>query len=82
MEIIMRVTIQMTQEDNGGWKAQALELPELTAEGKTPQATAQSIQAVVLRHIAERLERAEFVPVLEEIAFDMPYFEPIAERRG
>lgn len=78
----MRITIQMSQEASGEWLALALEEPELTVRGATPQSAAQRIQALVLRHIAERLERDDFVPVLEEIAFDMPYFEPVAERRG
>lgn len=76
----MRITIQMTQQGEGRWQALALELPDVTAVGGTPQQAAQKVQAAALRHIAERLEEGDFVPVLEDIAFDMPYFEPVAER--
>lgn len=48
--------------------------------GESPQRAAQKVQALALRRLAERLEGDDFVPVLEDIAFDMPYFEPVAER--
>ena len=76
----MRITIQMTQEGDRAWRARALELPEVETWGESPQRAAQKVQALVLRHLAERLEGDDFVPVLEDIAFDMPYFEPVAER--
>ena len=76
----MRITIQMTQESDLVWRASALESPEVEARGESPQRAAQKVQALALRRLAERLEGDDFVPVLEDIAFDMPYFEPVAER--
>ena len=76
----MRITIQMTQESDLVWRASALELPEVEARGESPQRAAQKVQALSLRRLAERLEGDDFVPVFEDIAFDMPYFEPVAER--
>lgn len=76
----MRITVQMTQEGDHIWQASALELPGVVTRGENPQRAAQKIQALVLHHLAERLESGDFVPVLEHIAFDMPYFEPVAER--
>lgn len=79
MEARRRITVQMIQEGERVWQARALELPEVVTERETPQRAARNVQDPALRHSAERLESGGFVPVLEHIAFDMPYFEPVAE---
>jgi predicted RNase H-like HicB family nuclease len=56
------ITIEVEQEDDGRWIAEAGELAGVLAYGQTRQAAIDRAQALTLRVIADRLEHREPVP--------------------
>lgn len=60
----MQVQIEIEQEDDGRYLAEAPALPGALAYGHTRQEAIRRVQALVLRVIADRLEHGEPAPEL------------------
>jgi predicted RNase H-like HicB family nuclease len=58
-----------TEEEDGRWLAEVIELPGVLAFGETQEAAVSRVQALALRVIAERLEHGEAGPELLSISF-------------
>ncbi len=54
----MILTIEHEQEEDGRWIIEILEIPGVLAYGKTREEATAKAQAVALRVLADRLERA------------------------
>jgi predicted RNase H-like HicB family nuclease len=61
--------IELEQEEDGRWIAEVLELAGAMAYGPTRDEAMTRAKALALRAVAERLERGEAGPDLEDIAF-------------
>ncbi len=59
--------IELEQEDDGRWIAETHELPGVIAYGATQQEAKDSVEALALRALADRLEHGEAVPELGEL---------------
>ncbi|MCI0390115.1 MAG: type II toxin-antitoxin system HicB family antitoxin [Acidobacteria bacterium] len=57
----MDFVIEIEQEDDGRWIAEALELPGALAYGQSIEEARAKAQALALRGVAERLEHGELV---------------------
>ncbi len=63
----MGLTVELEQETDGRWLAEAPELPGVLAYGQTrPEAIARA-QALALHEIADRLDHGESVPPLGHV---------------
>lgn len=60
----MQVQIEIEQEDDGRFLAEAPAVPGALAYGRTRQEAIRRVQALVLRVIADRLEHGEPAPEL------------------
>jgi predicted RNase H-like HicB family nuclease len=60
----MQVKIEIEQEEDGRYLAEAPALPGVMAYGHTRQEAVHRVQALVLRVIADRLEHDESAPEL------------------
>ena len=60
----MQVQIEVEQEEDGRFIAEAPVIPGALAYGKTRQEAVRLVQALVLRVIADRLEHNEAAPDL------------------
>nr|WP_297633541.1 type II toxin-antitoxin system HicB family antitoxin [Caldilinea sp.] len=64
---MMQLKIEVEQEEDGRYLAEAPELPGVLAYGRTRQEAIQRVQALALRVIADRLEHGEPAPELTEL---------------
>jgi predicted RNase H-like HicB family nuclease len=60
---IVNLRIELEQEEDGRWLAEAPDLPGVLVYGKTKTEAVQRVKALVLRVLADRLEHGE--PVME-----------------
>ena len=58
-----KFTIEIEQEQDPRWIAEAVELPGVMAYGNSPDDAKAKVQALALRVLADRLEHGETVPV-------------------
>ncbi|MCU1268653.1 MAG: HicB family protein [Acidobacteria bacterium] len=65
----MTFTVEFEREDDGRWLAEVLELPGVLAYGQTSDEAIAKAQALALRVLADRLERAESTPEFVTISF-------------
>jgi len=59
--------IEIEQETDGRWIAEAPELPGVMAYGSTREEAIRRAEALALRVIADRLEHGEEVPEMKEV---------------
>jgi predicted RNase H-like HicB family nuclease len=59
MEMLMKLTIDTEQEDDGRWIGEVPELPGVLVYGATRDEAMARAEALALRVLAERLEHAE-----------------------
>lgn len=57
--IIMHLTIDIEQEEDGRWLSEVLELPGVMAYGETQKEAIVKVQTLTLRVLADRLEHGE-----------------------
>ncbi|MGA9521933.1 MAG: type II toxin-antitoxin system HicB family antitoxin [Myxococcaceae bacterium] len=55
--------IQVEQESDGRWLAEATQLPGVMVYGLTRELAIQNVEVLALRVIADRIEHGETVPV-------------------
>ena len=65
----MNFTIEMEQEKEGRWIAEALELPGVMTYGQSRDEAIAKVQALALRALANRLEHGEGAPDLMSVSF-------------
>jgi predicted RNase H-like HicB family nuclease len=65
----MTFTVDIEQEDDGRWIAEALELPGVLTYGQSPEEAQAKVQALALRIVADRLDQGEAGPDLVRMAF-------------
>ncbi|MEX0715746.1 MAG: type II toxin-antitoxin system HicB family antitoxin [Planctomycetaceae bacterium] len=63
----MPLTIEVEQEVDGRWLAEATELSGVLTYGSTRQEAIARAQALALRVVADRLEHGEPVPELRDV---------------
>jgi len=63
----MNLTIEIEQEEDGRWIAEAPDLPGVLAYGQTREEVIARVQALVLRVLADRLEHGEPVPEMSDL---------------
>ncbi|MFO0850203.1 MAG: type II toxin-antitoxin system HicB family antitoxin [Gemmataceae bacterium] len=61
------IRIELEQEDDGRWIAEAPDLPGVLTYGDTPDEAAARTGALALRVIADRLDHGEPVPMLDDV---------------
>lgn len=59
--------IEVEQEDDGRWLAEAPEIPGALAYGGTQAEAIAKVEALVLRILADRLDQGETAPELEKV---------------
>jgi predicted RNase H-like HicB family nuclease len=62
-----RMTIEVEQEDDGRWIAEAPLIPGAMAYGATQAEAVMKVEALVLRILADRLDHGEVAPELEKV---------------
>ena len=65
----MTYTVEYTQEADGRWLAEVVEIPGVLAYGQTSDEALAKAQALALRVLADRLEHGENIPKLINISF-------------
>ena len=65
--IIMHLTIDIEQEEDGRWLSEVLELPGVMAYGETQEEAIVKVQTLTLRVLADRLEHGETVPEISAV---------------
>jgi predicted RNase H-like HicB family nuclease len=65
----MSLRIELEQEDDGRWIAEAPDLPEVLVYGPTRQEAINKAQALALRVLADRLEHGEPVPMMARTTY-------------
>ncbi|MDB5386595.1 MAG: hypothetical protein JWM11_2241 [Planctomycetaceae bacterium] len=68
----MPMTIEVEQEADGRWIADAPELPGVLAYGQTRQEAIDHAQALAQRVIADRLDHGELTPEMMDIFAVVP----------
>ena len=63
----MPLTIEVEQEEDGRWIAEAPDLPGVLTYGQTRQEAVEQAQALALRVLADRLDHGESVPQMANI---------------
>ena len=63
----MSLTVEVEQEDDGRWLAEAPELPGVLAYGSDRLDAIRRVQALALRVLADRLEHGEQVPQVGDV---------------
>jgi len=63
----MNSTIEIEQEEDGRWIADAPDLPAVLAYGQTREEALARVKALALRVLADRLERGEAVPEMSDV---------------
>jgi predicted RNase H-like HicB family nuclease len=66
---VMNLTVEIEQEEDGRWLAEAIELPGVLVYGQTRDEAITQVQALALRVLADRLEHGESEPTLLNISF-------------
>lgn len=64
---MMRLTVEVEQEEDGRWVAEIPELSGVLVYGQTQAEAITRVQALALRVLADRLEHGEDVPALGEV---------------
>ena len=59
--------LEIEQEDDGRWIAEAADLPGVMAYGATRDEAVRKAEALVLRVLADRLERGERAPEVDRL---------------
>jgi len=67
--LMITLSVEMEQEEDGRWIAEISELPGVLAYGLTPADARAKAQALALRVVADRLENGEAGPDLLSISF-------------
>ena len=65
----MTFTVEIEQEEDGRWIAEAIDLPGVMAYGRSQEEAKAKVQALALRVVADRLEHGEAGPELLSISF-------------
>ena len=65
----MKLIVEIEREDDGRWLAEITELPGVLAYGSSQDEAKARAQALAPRVIADRLERGEQDPDLQDISF-------------
>jgi predicted RNase H-like HicB family nuclease len=68
-EVMITLSVELEQEEDGRWIAEISELPGVLAYGETPADARAKAQALALRVVADRLENGETGPDLLSIRF-------------
>jgi predicted RNase H-like HicB family nuclease len=63
----MHVTIEVEQEEDGRWIAEAPDLPGVLAYGQTREEAIARVKVLALRVLADRLEHGEPVPEMSDV---------------
>ena len=61
------MTIELEQEDDGRWIAEAPQIPGALAYGDTKDEAISKVESLVLRILADRLDHGEMAPELEKV---------------
>ena len=61
------MTIEVEQETDGRWIAEAPEIPGAMVYGATQAEAVAKVEALVLRILADRLDHGEMTPELEKV---------------
>lgn len=69
IEIMITLSVELEQEEDGRWIAEISELPGVLAYGKTAEDARARAQALALRVVADRLEHGEAGSDLLSISF-------------
>ncbi|WP_296820772.1 type II toxin-antitoxin system HicB family antitoxin [Brevundimonas sp.] len=59
--------LEIEQEDDGRWLAEAGDLPGVMAYGATRDEAVRKVEALVLRVLADRLEHGERAPEVDRL---------------
>jgi predicted RNase H-like HicB family nuclease len=70
--IVMPVSIEIEQEDDGRWIAEVTDLPGVLAYGDDRAQALGKAQALALRVLADRLEHGEPVPQMDDVFAVIP----------
>lgn len=65
----MDFILDLEQEDDGRWIVEITDLPGVMAYGATPAQASARAKALALRVLAERMEKEESLPGINNIAF-------------
>ncbi|MCL0050206.1 type II toxin-antitoxin system HicB family antitoxin [Thermodesulfovibrionales bacterium] len=63
----MNVTIEIEQEEDGRWIAEAIDFFGVLAYGQTREEAIAMVKALALRVMADRLEHGEPVPEMRDV---------------
>jgi len=63
----MHVAIEVEQEEDGRWIAEAPDLPGVLAYGQTHEEAIARVKVLALRVLADRLEHGEPVPEMSDV---------------
>ena len=63
----MNVTIEIEQEEDGRWIAEAIDFLRALAYGQTREEAIAMVKALALRVMADRLEHREPVPEMRDV---------------
>ncbi|MCL0067161.1 type II toxin-antitoxin system HicB family antitoxin [Thermodesulfovibrionales bacterium] len=63
----MNVTIEIEQEEDGRWIAEAIDFLGALAYGQTREEAIAMVKALALRVMADRLEHGEPVPEMRDV---------------
>jgi predicted RNase H-like HicB family nuclease len=66
---LMRLRIEIEQEDDGRWLAEVMGLPGVMAYGKTPEQASAAAKALALRVLADKIEHGELGADLNDLTF-------------
>src|SRR5205823_686669 len=70
--LVMPLTIEVEQEDDGRWIAEVPDLPGVLAYGQRREEAIDGVQALALRVLADRLEHGEPVPQMSSVFAVVP----------
>jgi predicted RNase H-like HicB family nuclease len=65
---VRNLRIEIEQEEDGRWIAEAPDLPGVLAYGQTRKEAVARVEALALRVLADRLEHGEPVPEVIDVA--------------
>jgi predicted RNase H-like HicB family nuclease len=68
-EVLMILTLELDQEEDGRWIAEVVDIPGALAYGATPEQAKAKAKAIALRVLADRLEHGEATGDLSSISF-------------
>ncbi|MGI9114003.1 MAG: type II toxin-antitoxin system HicB family antitoxin [Chthoniobacterales bacterium] len=63
----MTFTVEIEQESDGRWIAEVQQIPGAMAYGTTREEAVARVQALGLRVLAERIERGESSPEIQQV---------------